>query len=117
MDNSGQRVRACLRAGSPPGRVEIVANGRVIADGEGEAECIVGEPAWVAARCHSTLRGFAHTSPREVGSPAREPSAATALIKLVSQTREWIEANSCLGNPKRRAARLANCDSALAKLE
>jgi len=108
-------ARASLRVGSPTEHVEIIANGRRVAFGEGGAEAPVHEAAWVAARCHTADGRFAHTSPVLVGSPAQKPDAVAALAQLVEQTREWIERNGRFANPKRQAALVANCDAALAK--
>lgn len=116
MECTGDLACASLRAGSPPERVEIVANGRVIASGEGFTEATVDEPAWVVARCYSGLGCFAHTSAMTIGKPAPKPDAVAALTNLVEQAREWITTHGRFGNQKREAALLANCDLALEKL-
>jgi hypothetical protein len=116
MECTGNHVRASLRARSFPERVEIVANGRVVAAGEGSSEATVDEPAWIAARCYSALGRFAHTSPVAIGTHAPKPDAVVALAKLVEQTREWIEIHGRFENLKRKAALLGNCDAALKKL-
>jgi hypothetical protein len=98
-----------------PAPVEIVANGQVIASGNGEVEAVIAEPGWVAARCP---RGeFAHTSPIRVGSPPRKPEAVAALRKLIEQTREWVEAQGRFANPRRKQAMLDRCAEAIAKLD
>ena len=116
LEQKDGQVRAALRSGSPTGRIEIVANGRVIAAGEGGAEAVASEPGWVAARCHAAGGGFAHTSPLAVGGGVRKAESLAALIKLVEQTREWIELLGRFANPKRKAALLARCDEAVANL-
>jgi hypothetical protein len=95
--------------------VELVANGQVVASGEGEAEAAVSEPGWVAARCPAQ-GGFAHTAPVVVGSLAPKPEAVAALVKLVGQTREWAESPGRYANPKRKQALLDRCGEAARKL-
>jgi hypothetical protein len=116
LECTGRRIRASLRVGSSPGSVEIVANGRVVAAGEGGAEVMVEEPAWVAARCQLIEGGFAHTSAAAVGTPEGKPDARSALARCVEQTREWIETHGRFTIPKRKAALIASCEAALAKL-
>ena len=67
--------------------MEVVANGEVVAAGDGEAEAQVTGPGWVAARC-AAGGSFAHSSPVAVGTPPRKPEAAAALARLIEQTRE-----------------------------
>lgn len=112
----GEHFRAAARAPSGAVQVELVANGRVVASGEGAAEAVVAEPGWVAARCPAHA-GFAHTSPVGVGSAGRNPDAAAALRALVEQTREWAERHGRYANPRRRQALLDRCAEARAKLE
>jgi hypothetical protein len=116
LARDGDRVRASARARGGPAPVEIVANGRLVASGEGSAEAVVPGPGWVAAR-GPAQGGFAHTSPVALGEPAREPEAVAALRALVHQTREWIETRGRFANPKRKQALLDRCDEAVRKLE
>ena len=115
MRNEGDRLRASAAGRSGSARVEIVANGKVVATGEGHIEAVV-ENGWAAARCYTTKDGFAHTSGVAMSEPTRNPEALTALANLVRQTREWIESNGRFANPKRKASLLACCDEALGKL-
>jgi hypothetical protein len=115
LAQSGNRFRASSRLYGAASHVELVANGQTIASGEGEAEAIVSELGWVAARCS---RGeFAHTSPVRVGSPLRKPEAVAVLRKLIDQTREWADTHGRFTNPKRKQAILDHCAEAIAKLE
>lgn len=107
----GARVRAAANA-----PVEIVANGVVVASGDGAAEAVVADPGWVAARCPAH-GGFAHTAPLAVGEPAPRADAVAALVKLVGPVREWAEAAGRYANPARKRALLDRCAEAVAKLE
>lgn len=117
LRREGATVRAALRVGSMSGRVEIVANGRVLVAGENEVETRVEEAAWIAARCRDETGGFAHTSPISIGTAAPKPEAEAALARLVEQTRGWIETVGRFTNPNRKAAHLAHCDKALEVLK
>ena len=110
----GSRAVALVRAPTGSSRVEIVANGEVIASGEGTAEAALPEAGWVAAR--TTDAGFAHTSPVVVGSPARKPAAVAALLALIEQTREWIDTHGRFANPKRKQTLLDRCADGARKL-
>jgi hypothetical protein len=116
LARDGDRFRASVRVRGRVGRVEVVANGRVVASGEDEAEVALTEPGWVAARC-STTDGFAHTAPVVVGAPARRPEAVAALRKLVELTREWVEVQGRFDNPKRKQALVDRCAEAVRTLE
>jgi hypothetical protein len=111
----GNRLRAAARAAGRPSPVEIVANGSVVASGEGEIEASLA-PGWVAARCPAQS-GFAHTSPVASGEVVRKPEAVAALVKLIGQVREWAETAGRYANPKRKQALLDRCAEALARLE
>jgi hypothetical protein len=111
----GDHARTTARAAGKPSPVEVVANGSVVASGEGEVEAPLA-PGWVAARCPAQT-GFAHTSPVAVGEVIRKPEAVAALVKLVGQVREWAETAGRHDNPKRKQALLDRCAEAVAKLE
>ena len=66
LEQKDGQVRAGLRSGSSAGRVEIVANGRMIAAGEGGPEAVPTGPGWVPARCHASAAA-SRTSPLAVG--------------------------------------------------
>ncbi|MFM8271916.1 MAG: hypothetical protein ACKODX_06220 [Gemmata sp.] len=107
----GPRVTASARSGWAAPQVEIVANGRVVAAGDGAAEALVGGACWVAGRT-SGPAGFAHTSPVVVGAPAPNPESVAALRALLEQTRAWVEGYGRFANPKRRQALLDRCAEA-----
>lgn len=111
----GSRATATARARGAAPRVELVANGAVVAAGEGTVSAEMGGPGWVAARTTDSA-GFAHTSPLAVGAPGREPGAVAALLALVEQTRDWVEALGRFANPKRKQALLDRCTEAAQKL-
>ena len=115
LTHDGDRFRAAARLYGDPARVEVVANGQVIASGDGEAEAEFAGPGWVAARC--SQGAFAHASPLVVDSPPRKTEAVAALRKLVDQTRAWAESHGRFANPKRKQALLDRCAEAAAKLE
>jgi hypothetical protein len=116
LDRDGDRVRASLRSRADSDRVEIVANGRVLAAGGTEAEAPAPGPGWVAARCQSAAGAFAHTSPVAAGTSPRKPEAVAAIRELAGRTRDWVESVGRFTNPKRKQALLARCDEAIAKL-
>jgi hypothetical protein len=133
VDASGEvMIAAKAESLGPFERLEIIANGEVIASapprfiqdpGNWSAElqhgCTQARSCWVAARCIGKA-GFAHTSPivvRVHNQPSPpQTEAATALRKLVEQTREWGECHACYNNAKRREQLLGRCDEALGKL-
>ncbi len=110
----GSRVSATSRSPLGTQRVEIVANGEVVASGE-HAEATISAPGWVAARAAGSA-GFAHTSPVVVGSPSRKPDAVAALKGLIEQTQEWIETQGRFVYPKRKQALLDRCAEAVQTL-
>ncbi|AWM39383.1 hypothetical protein GobsT_23010 [Gemmata obscuriglobus] len=113
LDDSCATVTARAHPSAP--RVELVANGAVIAAGDGSAAATLGEPGWVAARV-TGASGFAHTSPIAFGSPARKSEAVSALVALIEQTRDWVETLGRFANPKRKQALLERCDEAAQRL-
>jgi hypothetical protein len=126
-------VTISVRAGSlkPFERLEIVANGEVIASTPDEMtqlgtwsavlqnDYTLEQCSWIAARCVGK-DGFAHSSPIKVNvkdrPPLRQEAAATALRQLVEQAREWGEFSGHYSYPKRREQLLARCDEAMGKL-
>ncbi len=124
-------VTITARAASlvPFERLEIVANGEVIASAPEENNQPLGtwsvilqheytpdRSTWIAARCVG--KGvFAHTSPIEVrmkNQPFRpQEPAITSLRRLVEQTREWGELHGIYLNEKRREQLLNRCDLAM----
>lgn len=119
-----ERFRASARALVPFGKLEHVANGRVVASAEcvadgprfrAEADSPVPADGWFAARCSGTT-AFAHTSPVSGPSRTPNPAAVAALVKLIDQTREWAETRGRYANPKRKEQLLARCAGAAAKL-
>jgi len=114
----GRQARATVQSLLPPGPLELVINGEVVASTAADTlETVVPEHGWVAARCHGPDGGFAHTSPLGFGSPSPPTSAVTALVRLIDQTREWAELHGRYDNLKRRDQLLARCDEARQKLQ
>jgi hypothetical protein len=114
-------------------RVEVVANGRVIASTPAdpaddvtvatvEVENPLPAGGWVAARClgaksdlYPHVPVFAHTSPVYVGE-TRQPDAVAAVRRDIEGVRDWVESAGRFTIPKRKEALLALCEAALAKL-
>lgn len=124
---SGSEMAVTARSLAPFDELAFVVNGRIGSatkarhDTESKyfrAEFTEALPAagWVAARCHSAMGAFAHTSPVAAGTPTRNPEAVAALRKLIDQTREWAERHGRYANPKRREQLLARCAEAADKL-
>jgi hypothetical protein len=107
--------RVVLRGSSIAGNVEIVSNGRRIAEGHEAVEALVEGPVWVAARWSSGGR-VAHTSPLVRDGGKADPAACAALLLLVDQTLDWIETTGRFADPRRKAGLLAKCDAARARL-
>ena len=119
ITQKGPFASAAARTASGEAAVELVANGEVIAEGDGRSSFAVERfdgAGWIAARFPESA-GFAHTSPVAVGPTTRDPEAASALVKLIDQTREWAERHGRFANPKRREQLLARCAEAVAELE
>ena len=114
-------VRVEARGGVPFDLVEVLWNGRVIADrspsGDRQAAVLEAgftptEPGWVAARCRGNSWlpdgqiSFAHTSPLwfhpggKPPPPARE--SATRLLAILDQTLAWTTHTARCHNPKAR---------------
>jgi hypothetical protein len=96
-------VQASAESVFPPGEIEIVHNGRVVASGESpvRAQVEVPGPGWIAARCSSKKRlsyGMrnigAHTSPvylTEAGKGCFSKPAAEYMLKLIEGAVLWID--------------------------
>jgi hypothetical protein len=113
-----RRFRATASSVGPVEKVEIVANGEVIAEGSTEVEIDHPLPAggWVAARCRGPGTVFAHSAPVFVGHPQPEESARLALGEMVRRTRDWVEHDGRFREQRFRDLHLRHCDEALACL-
>jgi len=131
------RVRAEAASVVPFERLEVVANGALVASASPqgelfatavEAEVNLPDGGWVAARCWGTLKAdfyphgpvFAHTSPVWIEpdgiAPKRRPDAVSAVARDVDGVRNWIESNGRFTDPRRKEHLLALCDAAAARL-
>jgi hypothetical protein len=133
------KIRATAGSVPPFEKLELLADGRVIAtavataDGPrcsatAEAEFTARESAWLAARCtggrssllSSEQATFAHTAPvylRVAGRPLpRREEALRPLRLAVVQTRDWIESYGRFAEEKWKQHLLGLCDEALARL-
>jgi hypothetical protein len=139
LSSNDRTITAAARSRSFFGKIEILADGEVIATQESAdgmpftatvtAAC-PDATAWVAARCMTVDGVFrasgpmttpgavfsAHTSPRLLGSAARNPAAVAAVRKLIGQVCEWAERHGRFANPKRKDALLDRCADAARRL-
>lgn len=129
-------VRATARCLKTFDRLEVVADGQVVAtaepsvaDGVVSADVEFSHQAdssvWIAARCagvsgttaHPAV--FAHTAPvyfRPPRAPLRAGDVTAALRKGVEATREWVTTVGRFADPRRKADLIDLCDQALAVL-
>lgn len=132
------RARAAAACVSPFERLELVADGLVVASAPAargdryaanlEFEYAPTESGWLAARCvggqgsflNPAQPAFAHTSPAYVcvaGHPLpRRPAAVTALAECIARTRQWVEEHGRYADKKWRRLLLTRCEDAIAQL-
>jgi hypothetical protein len=120
-------LTAMVESLKPFERLEIVANGEVIASTTKDTctatlqhQYTPAHSTWVAARCLGR-EVFAHTSfikLRVKDKPhERQEDAAVALRQLVEQTREWAELHGHYTNKNRKEQLIARCNEAMGKLK
>lgn len=118
---SAGKLRAEAVAAAPIDRLEIVANGEVIASGTSllEVDFAPEASSWVAARCYAGGRA-AHSSPVWVdvpGRPLRPRAEATGpLLASLEQTLTWVENEARCPTEKHRADLRDHLEAARAKL-
>lgn len=128
----GPRVVASAESITPFEKLEIVANGEVIAStpataGDRHTASVEVEhtaPSWVAARAIGGVGSvlfpdqpaFAHTSAVVVDSPAPLPAAVNALRESLDRVREWVETQAEFTQEKRKEQHLERIAAAVAKL-
>lgn len=129
---SGSRIAASAESVTSFEKLEIVANGEVIASapasaGERHTASVDVEqtaPSWVAARAVGGVGSilfpdqpaFAHTSPVAVGSPAPLTAAVTALRQCLDRVREWVETQAGFTQEKRKVQHLERLTAAVVRL-
>lgn len=134
LDGANLSIRAVAKSIVPFEKLEIVANGEVIAEAsptgypllvEIEREISLPEGGWIAARCRGSKQPnvyplqsvFAHSSPIHVAIEGRpfpaNPNAVQLLRESVDRTREWIETLGRFEQEKRKARLLELCDDAI----
>jgi hypothetical protein len=129
---TGTRVTASAESITPFEKLEIVANGVVIATTPvtpgarftASVEVDYAGPGWVAARAIGGVGSilfpdqpaFAHTSAAVVGSPAPLPVAVNALREPLDRVREWLETQAEFTQQKRKDQHLERIEAAVAKL-
>ncbi len=127
-------IRATARSCTPFEKLEMVANGEVVAEAvsrgtpfeaEAHVELVLPEGGWVAARCTGSTRSelypgqsvFAHTSPvflRAQGkTPRVVPEAVLSLRREVEDVRHWVETVGRFEQARSKLHLLQLCDDAL----
>jgi hypothetical protein len=120
------RLRAASRSNTAYERLEIVANGEVIAHSTAdrsnhraalEFEYPLSGPCWLAARSlsDSSSDGFAHTSPifvRVTGQMPANVETARKYRELLAATVDWVKTVGRFEIPKRKEALLALLEQA-----
>ncbi len=127
VDKPGRMtVHAEVRSPVPFDRLELIANGSIVAsigsreDHSAILEAEVETGVWLAVRCrgghvspiYPQMPVFAHTSPAVVtvnGEPnRRDPVASQMLLKQIAAVREWVETTGQFGDPKFKKELLAD---------
>jgi hypothetical protein len=120
-------VVATARSRTPFDRLEVVADGDVIAtaapaDGTATVEVAVerSHAGWLAARTVGAGGGFAHTGPISVTVPGQPFPHRRMFAPLVRQsldhTRDWVETVGRFADPRSRDRLLTRLDEAAAIL-
>jgi len=109
LNVEGSQCTATALSASTLGKLELVADGRVVAFSEnGRIEhTFTNIPGWVAARCVGVA--FAHTSPQWLSS---RPGNKVMFHIALSECREWCELRGQYADEKWRRQLLANLDAA-----
>ncbi|CAN5212230.1 hypothetical protein BH11PLA2_BH11PLA2_02240 [soil metagenome] len=126
-DHGTVTTTAVARSHTPFERLEIVADGQVIAVATAvdrvariDLQQSFKATGWIAARVIGTEGTFAHTSPRVVEMPGVPLPSRRMFLPLlrqsVEQTREWAIERGQYCDEKWRRQLVENCDSALNKL-
>ena len=125
------KLRASVESSTPPGQLEIVANGEAIASAapasappysaEVEFEHDLPAGGWLAARCLAapTTDGFAHTSPvfvRSGGRLLRDAELCRKFGEQIGSTIDWVNAHGRFEVPRRKEALLALLEEARQKM-
>jgi hypothetical protein len=113
------RARYGLRSCEPVERVDLIANGHVVASGNGsETDREVPMPGggWIAVRCLEGGQVLAHTSAVYVHVPGVpppvDPIAVAALDQHLVRAREWVETEGRFTTAKCRDRLLGIFDAA-----
>ena len=101
------RVAFGASAVEPFDRVDVLADGNVVASGMGEGQhAEIPAAAWVAVRCIGGGHILAHTSPVYVeceGDPPQvDPASVEFVVSHLDRTRDWIESQGQFEKPKSR---------------
>lgn len=135
IENPQQKlmIRASARSHVPFDRLEVVANGEVIADAvpnaspqlaKIETELSLANGGWIAVRCHGFAKSdpypllpvFAHSSPiyiQHEGQSLRTVRNAIIAMKVaVDATRKWVESHARFVHEKSKIHLLDLCEDA-----
>jgi hypothetical protein len=121
LDSSQQtvHVQAGVRRAFPPDRLELIVNGKVVAESNSvkgsqlEMDVPMPDGGWIAAAywgCEDSQAGFkllAHTSPVYVQVPGRMPppdlKAGQKLLQHFDEMLEWVRTQARVENEDQRA--------------
>ncbi len=116
LERHGTMLRAELEPPEATAELELVADGAIVARGQGSVAATVEGAGWAAARLGGERIG--HTSPLRLAEQSPQASASAARLRqLVERAREWILTAGRFEQPRRRQALLERCDAAIARLE
>ncbi len=117
-DDAPLRLRAEAAGSERFERMELLANGEVIASGTEriEAEYAPAHGGWLAARCWGHGRLLAHSSPAYVRVEGRpqpaDQTALSALVRHLDGGRDWVEREGRFTSDKARGHLLGIFDAA-----
>ncbi|MCS7270079.1 MAG: hypothetical protein NZ703_03245 [Gemmataceae bacterium] len=115
LQQEGSEVVATLEPPEEHTAVELIADGEVVARGQGQARAFVPEAGWVAARLAGHRLG--HTPPLQLRPHfPRRAQAAAYLRPLIERLQQWVTSAARFTQPQRRQALLDRCTAALATL-
>lgn len=116
LEQQGAQIRATTQPSDRRAIVELIADGQIVARGEGEVQGHCAEAGWVAARLAGPRLG--HTAPLLVRPSFPQKSTARAALRaVIERFQQWIETIGRFHQPKRRQYLLERCAAAIGRLE
>jgi hypothetical protein len=127
----GNKVYSSAESLTQFAKVELVANGRVVASEVchdlflARFEHVVPEPGWVAVRVIDTVKSpldnetllFGHTSAQWIGEPRTRLHPAEFLTDHLRKARDWVDTEGRFDDPNSKVKLLDTFAEAMAKLE